>query len=765
MKPYLRSAFILLVFIGATPIVLSAQKSKEEKYDIQKYKVEADTIRKEVWAWDKPEFKERSIPADFAKASKVIIARHLDINADSKKKTKFLITAVDKYQELMLLETLREVIKINDKAAVDEYSEIEFTQIEKKFGFHVDNTTKIFVGIRIIKPNGNIKDVDPDEVVYTRNESTKKDVKLAIPDLQAGDIIDYFIAKRQSMERFMNTGNVLEYTFPLYGDAPVMHYSIHCEIGKNFAIEYRCYNGAEDFKKSKSEEGDNILDLVKKNIPANTESDLWTAPYRQSPIIRVNVLVGYTGKDANRYNLRAPGMVYSNQSADEFIQDEKNTIADIKRVHTTYLEVNMRVLRMGDILNYFEKVMKNKKNMSPDSLLNEMYYMYRFKQLLMVDESWGVDFVFTKNGWYSIRNRLVCDFAIFLNKPEINNQLILLTPISKPAMNEVMDIDELSFLLISKGEGARIFSFRTPYTLPNYLAYDFENAKQAVTIFTKGPNEFNPKNFEEGRMDMPGTTADKNARIEKLAISLTPDLANLQTIRNTTLRGHYKEDVQTQLILFEDLHNAERKAFGLEPVIEQMTKNKRTKKYGEELKAAFDQVRSKQKDDFITEAKDWFEQEITDLTNYKVDNMGVRHTSPDFIYSSEFKIGGLIKKAGNNLILEVGKLQGSPLKINADQRKRTLDIYMPFARSLQTEIVFQIPDGYTIEGVSSLNKKVENETGHFTAEATSDGKTVTIKISRAYNHSFEPAANWDKLLAFIDASNEWTNSKLLLKKK
>ena len=50
-------------------------------------------------------------------------------------------------------------------------------------------------------------------------------------------------------------------------------------------------------------------------------------------------------------------------------------------------------------------------------------------------------------------------------------------------------------------------------------------------------------------------------------------------------------------------------------------------------------------------------------------------------------------------------------------------------------------------------------------EAASDGKAVTIKIRKSYNHVFEPVGNWDKLLAFIDAANEWYNTKLLIKKK
>ena len=70
-----------------------------------------------------------------------------------------------------------------------------------------------------------------------------------------------------------------------------------------------------------------------------------------------------------------------------------------------------------------------------------------------------------------------------------------------------------------------------------------------------------------------------------------------------------------------------------------------------------------------------------------------------------------------------------------------------------------------MEGVDALNKKVENEAGYFISEASSNGKTVTINVKKSYNNIIEPVANWEKLLAFIDAANDWTNTKLLLKKK
>ena len=184
-----------------------------------------------------------------------------------------------------------------------------------------------------------------------------------------------------------------------------------------------------------------------------------------------------------------------------------------------------------------------------------------------------------------------------------------------------------------------------------------------------------------------------------------------------------------------------------------------------ELLVLDQEARKKQKDAFTKEAKDWFEQDIINLKDYKTDNLGVRHTSPDFVYSSTFNLEGLVKKAGNNIIIEIGKIQGQPLVVKQEQRKRAIDIYMPFARSIDYNIELQIPDGYSAEGIAALNKKVETEAGYFIAEANTTDKTVTIKIKKHYLHNFELAKNWDNMMLFMDAANEWVNAKLLLKKK
>jgi hypothetical protein len=317
----------------------------------------------------------------------------------------------------------------------------------------------------------------------------------------------------------------------------------------------------------------------------------------------------------------------------------------------------------------------------------------------------------------------------------------------------------------------KYFPVNTVFDIPFTIPSTFEGAKNTKSFTFNHPAMIGPGKItsltEVGPgTDMPVSNSNDNARIEKLHLSIATDQASLNVKRTSTLKGFNKIDVQTNLMLYEDFIEYEYKAFNEKKTfLQEIADEKGSKKYMQEVINAFAEARKKQKDAFIEEAKNWFEQDITELNDYKIDNPGVRHTAPDFTYSSTFNMSGLIKKAGNNMIVEIGKIQGNPLVIKEEQKKRDLDVYLPYARSIEYIIELDIPEGYTAEGVDALNSKTGNETGYFITEASTNGKTVSIKIRKHYLHNFETAKNFEKIVAFVNASSEWTNAKLLLKKK
>ena len=86
---------------------------------------------------------------------------------------------------------IRKRIKLLDKISVDDFSEFSFIKKFRVKRGYWGRKGKKFVGIKIIKPNGKVREIEiGKEATQTDN---KKEYKIAIPGLEVGDIIDYYV--------------------------------------------------------------------------------------------------------------------------------------------------------------------------------------------------------------------------------------------------------------------------------------------------------------------------------------------------------------------------------------------------------------------------------------------------------------------------------------------------------------------------------------------------------------------------------------------
>ena len=746
--------YILIILICGTTTF--AQNKEAENY-----KKTSEEMRKQVWAWDKPQFKIKEVPAKYANASKIIIAHHTELTADSKSKIAFYGLGFGMKKELTLNEIVREAVKVNDKNAVAEYSELSFTQFAKSSGFLTANKTTSYIGIRVIKPDGSIKEINADDIVLTKNGSKEKKAKIAIPDLQPGDIIDYFMATEQNLTN--DLGNK-PYRLFLFDDAPVMNLTFHAQLGKKYAIEYRSYNGAPDLQVTKNEDKEIIVDVKKTDIPPS-ETSLWVAPALQLPFIRMNISLGQRGPRSNM----KPGEVSKNSESDEFLSDKASSLSSsyysgywMKAAKAEYDQIET------DTKKKLKQSGINFKDLSDADKAAQLYYTLRYTKML----NFNIDAMASKiNIGNNIYDGLAFPLFCTIKAAGIDPAILVCPNRTGIRLSEIIDKDDLTTTAYIPSSN-QFFSIKSAFDIPFAIPEQVEGVTQTKSFTFDHPamimgikKMLGLTNINEGPK-VPVSSADKNAHIENLKLSFTPDKNNLSVNRKTTLSGFYKIDAQRELVLYEDYYEQERKAFNDDKsLIEQLEDNKKSRKYVDEVKNAFAEARKNQKDAFIKEAGDWFNQDVLELKDFKTDNLGVRHTAPDFVYSSSFNLAGLVKKAGNNMILEIGKIQGDPLVVKPDQRNRDLDIYMAFARSIEYNIDLEIPEGYSAEGINALNKKVENETGYFSVEASSTGKMINIKLKKHYLHNYEPVKNWDKLTAFMDAASDWTSAKILFKKK
>jgi len=737
-------AVLLFAFVITLP---AFSQKKEEKL----YKEIADAFRKEVWGWNKPAFSKRAIPAEFTKYSKVILARHLEIKVGAKR------------GNLIVTEIFRESVKINDMVAVKSYSEITFNQMEEGSGFKEGRTTSTYLGIKLIKPDGSIREIDADKVAITTNDKNKREAKIAIPNLQPGDILDYFVAKEGiESQGFMEL--VSAYVFEFYEEVPVFHYSIHSETEKRYAIEYRYYNGSPVFTETMGPDNRNILDLTASNLPVYTENGLWISPYRQLPIIRMNIIVGYKGPHAKRYNARNPGEIYKNTDPEEFIYDEMFQVGIMKKTQTIgYGKADPP----DEIKGYFKEVMRNRSKISPDSFAAELFYMNRYREFIHAStDEYGS--MIAHRPWKHHNSKEV-KFKIFdfMNDNEGDVNLTLTSRKDNSFATEIMGNNEIDYLVRVKSEMPSFFGMSNIFSPAFHIPYYLEGEKKAQWLDMKGDKNMNPKDFDKFPIDqLPASTATDNTRSDQITVEIADDKSNLSVRRLTTIKGHSVKDIQMALVTFEEYNTSERKAFGLKgTLLDQLDAGgKKAKMLADELRPEFIKYRKLQKDMFRDETNKWLGIQIENQSEQTVKNIGARHTNPNFVYSSKFSIPGLIKKAGDNMIVETGRLFGGSIQLESEQRKRKLDVLLPFPESVSTEISFTIPANYKVEGLEALNKTVQNSCGQFTCEARLSGQVFTIKTNRTLLHSFEPANNWESLLAIIDAENEHRNSKILLKR-
>lgn len=239
-------------------------------------------------------------------------------------------------------------------------------------------------------------------------------------------------------------------------------------------------------------------------------------------------------------------------------------------------------------------------------------------------------------------------------------------------------------------------------------------------------------------------------------------MQQLKIDRSTELTGHLRHYTQKELMLMEDMEADLATAVNEKKLTDRLADDKKQKKLVDEFTAAFAKERTNEKSYFEDEIKGQYDQDAKQLALYEVKDNGM--FNPGFVYHTSFTMDNFVKKAGNNYIVEAGKLIGSFNKVEEKERTRTIDVYTPCARTYTYNITVNKPQGYKIKGLENFNRSVNNVTGSITSSAVEDDSSVHVTAKLMYASNFEPATNWPKLLELMDGLYDLTNQKLLLEK-
>ncbi|ULQ55166.1 DUF3857 domain-containing protein [Flavihumibacter rivuli] len=747
------NGLMAMAFLFACQLVKGQSTTDKEDYQVQ-----LAAVKKEVWAWKNPAFDVRKIPVEYNKYSTVIIAQHIEMESTANKSLKLFGAGGGLIKSTYFVRTDRALIKINDKAALENYSEIGYEEILRRNSPNqvFKNFSNTYLGVRLIKPDGSIQEVNNAESVLTKDEYTVREAKLAVSGLEIGDIIDYFIRTVEVAEGEIENKEIL---FDMAEESPILSYSMHGLISKKYALEYRSMNGAPEMKVTDT--GDNFeLSFSKKDIPAYPIA-LWMSPMRQIPIVRLNMVFGYKGMDANKLNARRPGEIYKNIPQEELVEDVKVFVNMVRSEYkvTPFTFLTQRIDKK------LAELKRAKVEMTPEETACVIYYYLRWwayyetsgKSNLLV----GIERN-KKRMRDEYRMKYICYLYELFKDYGIKSDYVLATSKYGPENSKALLMSDFE-LLIRTSEGKPVyFSFDGRFTPGNYFPYYLEGQQAPAFYLAK-----RSRNNEDVSYFIPYSNAESNQQKELLNVRL--DNSNPQRLlidRSTTETGYMKIGDQLNLLLFEEYYEAERIEIGEKmSLTEKFADKKRTKSLATEYDQAFADARKERLKEFESAIKEHFDVNPLELKGQKVSKMGIRHNNPDLEYSASFAIDGWVKKAGNNYIMDIGKLLGTQLKLEEKFRNRTEDIYMPYARSFNWEVRFKIPDGYTVEGIDKLSVNLDNESARLNSKASIQGSDLVFVVEKAYKKGYEPASAWPRLLAMIDAAQDLYNVKVLLKKK
>lgn len=632
-------------------------------------------------------------------------------------------------------------IKLLDKNAISKYAEISYNADEDSYG---NTGTKVYVGFKVIKPSGK-------EIVVSLSDAVKMErkgggrtysyYKIAIPNLEPGDIIDYYICEESVI---MKTSEIQFFDPIIYNlpqEYPVMKQKLHFRAQRKCYINLRSMNGAPQLKLVTDEANDEQYYSLEDSDRDGIADVKWLYPNRELPTIKFRATYA-SGKGLTYFNvlLGKQGEVKSSVT--------KGELASLTQT------LMMPAYSVKHITKYMKAKKANLKD--PFEIAKAAYYYYR-NQILSTTE---VRTAMGGSGAYTVSDIEFTDtFSTYLDWKKIDHDIIICVPRNISSIDDVVLENELKYVIrVRKGDQSMYFTPVNIFTTAGMLYPRIEGTDAYALDGLDNPTSWSPQ-----RITIPTTKKEDNRSESVLNIS-TSDFATSKMSVVHSLKGYNKMFWQAEFLDVYDVIEDDNKNFDAYTSFKGYSKA-----YAKQLEAQKKAYLEKREETRLKDLKAALETEydfkIKDVQNYKVSKLGRFDPNDEAVYSYDFTGEELFRKTGSNYMMDIGKLIERQVRIEASEIERTYNVYFDHARSFKYRIIFEIPEGYQVQGVDKLNMKVENSAGGFTSTAKEENGKVIVETYKYYNGNFVEAKDWMKVVEFLNAANNFSDQKLLLKKK
>ena len=715
---------LLVMLLTLTPVHADDEK---------KYLKFAAELREKVWSDDDPMFKNYTCPQQYSDpdvCSAVILASCTDAEVTRKSFIRMTgLLMLDNNKKLGRHELNRMLIKLNDAAALKKFSEFDYTTFKKSYYKGMEDKRQQVLGVRVIKPDGRIVDVNTDDYMTTREGKKDKDVshKLAVPGLEVGDILDIFTYD----ELVVHDRNVPHFRFWFLEEYPILKQKVRCVIDKKFTVQYRTLNGAPDFASSLDDEGNTVLEAEVNNVN-KVEPTLWYNPIEQSPVTLLYIFdKSVTNKQMKSVKNRD---VQANPDFSSILADDLNFMKSDKKIIKEYLDWPENKKQMKDELATAKKLAD--KEEAAKLIYTGLLYTYR---------------AFDKYDTYS-PFRLMLMMSEMLDMRDIPYQFVVTTDYENEPLDRLIYSGNTSWLI--KTEGGTYFAPPTYQgTTAGLLPACFQGRRAAVVNKLKGDKS------QSDMVTLPQSTADDN--VNQVTVNASIDGMAMDIERTESLTGAMKESIATIMTDEQEFDAYDQYLGRKKPYMERIAGGA---KKGTAQK--FAKGREDQQDDFKEEIKGYHDQAAASVISSEILGTGINPSEPAFVYKTRYTMDGWVKRAGSNLVVSAGKLIGAQSKVEGSDRRRTFDVNRRCPALVRWNITINVPSGYQVsqESLAKLQQQVKNSAGEFNATASIEGNRLTLAVNMRYNKGDYPASQWQDLLQIIDAADEFTTRQVVFKK-
>lgn len=687
-------------------------------------------IRNEMWVTPDKRFHTTDVPAKWKDKSAVIIAQ---LNRFEYRKP--VMRNLLRYNDYSHIR-----VKLNDKNAITKYSEITFlsNRTDNSEGEYI----KVYVGFKVIKPDGKEIIIDPSKAVKMEREyrgRAQSYNKLAIPNLEPGDILDYYICEEttRANANYIHFFDPVIYTLPQ--EYPVISHKLEFRAERKCYINLRSLNGAPELQLVVDEANDEKFYTLEGTNMEGVDNMRWLFPYRELPTIKFRAAYA-SGKAMRTFDvlLGEPGEVKSAVTKQE-IQDMMSTML------STIYDIKF-------MTKYAKKQLKDVKD--PFELATKAYYHYRNE----IFNEMEANVVQGKSPWTSMPQvKFVDVFSTFLYSKKIPHDIVLGVPRNLSSLDNLLIENEIAWLIrVKKGNEFLYFQAFDINTLPGTI----EALLEGIDAYA-ADGLVPPKRWDLKKITLPSTTAKDNQTETQIQIDLSSlDKAKLSLKR--TLTGSNKFPDQYYYMDPFDLRAEESEKFEME---EASSVYLGKKKY-QAMKDAYLAKRMESRQENLKESlAEEFNLKVDEVSNYKVEQSGRYAEAPAMVYSLDFTTDNLVYKAGPNYMIDIGKLIERQTKIESNELTRSNNIYYENPRSFRHTLEFTVPKGYQVQGLDKLNQKVVTKFGGFTSVAKEANGKVIVETHKHYDVNFAPGSEWKNIVSFLNAAYNFNEQKLLLKKK